>query len=166
MDVIKEFKKFLLRGSLIDLAIGFTVGASFSTVARSLVDDILMPPISAISGDRDFSDLFVVLRNGNPSAPYQSRDAASSAGAITLDYGEFLTNVFTLLIVALAMFAVIKMVNKLESGLGVFGKKQNKEKNDDPANKKCPFCYSTIDFKATRCPNCTSRLETPETNIA
>lgn len=156
--MIKEFKKFLLRGSLIDLAIGFTVGASFSTVARSLVDDILMPPISAITGDRDFSDLFLVLRNGNPSAPYQSLDSATSAGAITLDYGEFLTNVLTLLIVALAMFMVIKGVNKLESGLGVLGKKEAKEKKDEPTNKKCQYCYSTIDYKATRCPNCTSQL--------
>lgn len=109
-----EFKKFILRGNLVDLAIGFTVGAAFSTVAKSLVDDIIMPPVGWILGNADFSNFFILLKEGTKTAaPYASLEAAETAGAITINYGRFLNNIFTLLIVGFAMFLVIKAVNKM-----------------------------------------------------
>lgn len=160
--MFKEFKKFILRGNLIDLAIGFTVGASFSTVAKSLVNDIIMPPISALLGQTDFSNTFMVLRQGLPSGPYQTLAEASEAGAVTLNYGVFFNNVLALLIVAFAMFMIIKAVNKLQDEL-IDTKKgaadAKKKKNNNPTDKKCPFCFTIIDFKATRCPACTSKLD-------
>lgn len=159
MDVIKEFKKFLLRGNLIDLAVGFTVGASFSTLAKSLVDDVIMPPIAALMGNQDFNDLFVILKRGSEAPPYNTLADAQSAGAITLNYGRFLSNLLALVLVGLAMFVVIKMVNEVDEKLaGLVGKKR-KDKDEEPTNKKCPFCYSTIAYKATRCPQCTSKLD-------
>jgi len=156
--MLNEFQKFLLRGNLVELAIGFTVGAAFSTVVRSLVDDIIMPPISALLGSTDFSNLFTVIKPGTPPPPYDTLAQAETAGAITWNYGEFLTTMLTLLIIALAMFLVIKMVNRLENRLEKVIGKEKKEKGD-PINKKCPYCFETISFKATRCPNCTSKLE-------
>lgn len=143
--MFKDFQKFLLRGNLVDLAIGFTVGAAFSTFARSLVDDIIMPPIAALMGDRDFSDLELVLRQGED-------------GPIAIRYGNFINNLITLLLIGLAMYLVIKMINNLDDKLEKLMGKEEKDKNKDPDNKKCPYCYSTIPFKATRCPQCTSKL--------
>lgn len=156
--MLKEFKKFILRGNLIDLAIGFTVGASFSTLAKSLVDDIIMPPIAALLGNQDFNDLFIVLRSGEDGPPYTTLDVAQAAGAITLNYGRFLSNLLALLLVGIAMFVVIKMVNQLHEKLDNLVGKERDNKEQLPENKKCPFCYSTIAYKATRCPNCTSEL--------
>ena len=143
--MLKEFQKFILRGNLIDLAIGFTVGASFSTVAKSLVDDMLMPPIGLLMGNADFSNLYLILRNGTPAGPYPSLAVANNAGAVTLKYGAFINNVIALLVVALAMFMLIKTINRIEG-------------RETPANKKCPYCFTTIAYKATRCSACTSKL--------
>ena len=143
--MLKEFQKFSLRGNLIDLAIGFTVGASFSTVAKSLVDDMLMPPIGFLMGNADFSNLYLILRNGTPAGPYPSLAVANNAGAVTLKYGAFINNVIALLVVALAMFMLIKTINRIEG-------------RETPANKKCPYCFTTIAYKATRCSACTSKL--------
>ncbi len=157
--MIKEFKKFILRGSLVDLAIGFTVGASFSTVARSLVDDILMPPIGFLMGSTDFSNLMLVLKDGNPPPPYIGPEQAQAAGAITLNWGQFINNLLALLIVALAMFVVIKAFNRLENEIGGIAGKGKKAKDDElPTSKKCPYCLSTVPYLATRCPECTSTL--------
>ena len=157
--MFKEFQKFILRGNLVELAIGFTVGASFTTVARSLVDDILMPPIAALLGNEDFTDLFVVIKGGEDgSRVFNTLAEAQAAGAITLNYGRFLTNILALLIVAVAMFMVIKLVNKLEHQISGLTKKEQEEGKKDPDQKKCTFCLSTIPYKATRCPNCTSEL--------
>ncbi|RJR28132.1 large conductance mechanosensitive channel protein MscL [Candidatus Microgenomates bacterium] len=152
--MLKEFKKFVLRGSLIDLAIGFTVGAAFSTVAKSLVNDIIMPPVSFFLGGTSLENSYLLLKSGDPVPPYQTLADAQSAGAVTLNFGAFLNNVLALFLVALAMFIIIKAVNKFEEELGT-GKSKSKEK---PANKKCKYCFSTIDYRATRCPSCTSNL--------
>lgn len=114
MSVTSEFKEFMLRGNLVDLAIGFTVGAAFATFAQSFVDDIIMPPLGLLLGQTDFSNAFWVLREGPEiGAPYSSLDAAKEAGATTLNYGSFLTNFITLFLIALVMFIVIRYMNRL-----------------------------------------------------
>ena len=161
--MINEFKKFILRGNLVDLAIGFTVGAAFSTVAKSLVNDIIMPPIGVLLGQSDFSNLFILLKASETvPPPYTSPAAAQQVGAVTLNYGAFINNALSLLVVAVAMFVLIKIMNNLEEGLTVIKGKKETKKKDQPSNKKCPFCYSTIDYRATRCPECTSKLTEPK----
>lgn len=114
MSISSEFKEFMLRGNLVDLAIGFTVGAAFSTFAQSLVDDIIMPPLGLLLGRTDFSNAFWVLREGEEvGGPYVSLEAAKEAGATTLNYGNFLTNFLTLFLIAVAMFIVIRYMNRL-----------------------------------------------------
>lgn len=157
--MLKEFKKFILRGNLVDLAIGFTVGAAFSTVARSLVNDILMPPIGYLMGKTDFSNLMLVLKEGSTSPPYSSPEQAQSLGAITINWGLFVNNVLALLIVALSMFLVIKAFNRLEGQIGQISGKKETDKPEEPSSKKCPYCLSNIPYRATRCPECTSKLK-------
>jgi large conductance mechanosensitive channel len=155
--MFKEFKKFLLRGNLVDLVIGFTVGAAFSNVARSLVTDIVMPPIGLILGRADFTNLFWTIKGGIQPGPYATVSQAQEAGAVTVNYGLFLNNLLSLVLVGLTMFLVIRFMNRLESQLEaipVIGG----EKNKTPANKKCPYCRSTIAYKAIKCPNCTADL--------
>lgn len=147
-----------MRGNLVDLAIGFTVGAAFSTVAKSLVDDILMPPLGYILGSADFSNLYLIIKDGiEAPGPYATLADAQSAGAITLNYGNFLTNILSLLIVAFAMFLVIRAINKFDEGL-LTGLGVKKPKKDAPTQKKCPFCLTTIPYAATKCSACTSTL--------
>jgi len=157
MGVIQEFKKFVLRGSLVDMAIGFTVGAAFSTVARSLVDNILMPPIGFLIGDTDFADLFIVLRAGTEQAPpYATLAEAQAAGAVTLNYGLFVNSLVALLVVAVAIFIVIRLVNSLEERLEArFGEEKPPE---EPSDKKCPYCRMTIPYRASKCGHCTADL--------
>ena len=158
--MFKDFQKFIMRGNLIDMAIGFTVGASFSTVAKSLVDDILMPPIGFILGRADFSNFYWLIKEGTETnAPYATLAEAKTAGAITLSWGNFLTNVLSLLIVAFAMFLIIRAINKFDEGL-LTGLGIKKQKKNTPSSKKCPFCLSTIPHAATRCSGCTSKLPT------
>ncbi|MBW3540128.1 MAG: large conductance mechanosensitive channel protein MscL [Planctomycetes bacterium] len=156
MKFVDDFKKFALRGNVLDLAIAFTVGAAFSTVAKSLVSDIIMPPVGMVLGQADFADLFWVIRAGeNAAPPYATLAEAQEAGAVTINYGLFLNNCLALLLVALAMFFVIRAVNRVDERLdAAFGHKPPAE----PVNKKCPYCRSTIDFQASRCPHCTSQL--------
>ncbi len=159
MSVVQEFKKFVLRGNVTDLAVGFTVGAAFTSVVRSLVDDIIMPPIAAAMGGADFSDKFVVLKYGDEGTPpYRTLAEAEAAGAITWDYGQFTNNVIALLLVAVAMFVLIRIVNRideeLEERMG-----QEEKSAAEPTDKKCPYCLSTIPVAATRCGHCTSHLE-------
>ena len=153
MGFIDEFKKFAMRGNVVDLAVGFTVGAAFATVARSLVDDIIMPPIGLLLGGNDFADLFVVLRQGSEAAaPYDTVAAAQEAGAVTWNYGLFINSIITFLIVALAMFLIIRAFNRLTE-------EPAEEVTAEPTEKTCPYCQTTIPINATRCPNCTSQLE-------
>lgn len=159
MRWLNDFKSFILRGNLVDLAIGFTVGAAFSTVAKSLVSDILMPPIGLMTGGADFSDLFVVLKTGEGTeGAYQTLAEAQSAGAVTLNYGEFGNNLLALLVVAIAMFLLIRLVGRLERTLDATFDDDDPSENK-PTDKKCPFCRTTIAYAASRCPNCTSTLE-------
>ena len=144
--MIKEFKEFIMRGSVLDLAIGIVIGGAFGKIVSSFVNDILMPPIGLLLGGVDFTNLFASL-NGEK---YASLAAAQEAGAPTLNYGLFINNILDFLIVAIAIFFVIKAVNKLQRPKPV--------EAAPVTTKECPHCFSTIPLKATRCPNCTSEL--------
>ena len=172
MAFFSEFRKFALRGNLVDLAIGFTVGAAFSTVAKSLVDDLIMPPLGLLLGRTDFSDAYLLLRDGESVAgPYASLQAAQTAGATTLNYGQFLTNVLTLLLVALAMFVLIRAVNRVGDRLHDEFGHADETPEAQPDTKKCAYCREVVPFKASRCSHCTSFLGTeggpmnPDTRI-
>ena len=147
--MFKEFKAFALRGNVLDLAIGIIIGGAFGTIVKSLVDDIIMPPIGLVLGNVDFSSLFVLLKAG-PKAPppYASLADAKAAGAVTLNYGQFVNNVVTFLIIAFAVFLVVRMANRLSP----------KDASAAPATKDCPYCRMAIPVGATRCPHCTTEL--------
>jgi len=149
--MLAEFKKFIMRGSMLDLAIGIIIGTAFGSIIKSLVDDIIMPPIGLLLGKVDFSNLFILLKAGNTPAPYASLADAKTAGAVTMNYGLFINLFITFLIVALVCFLIIRAVNKLEAG------KKTKEA-PAVATKDCPFCLEKIAIKAKRCPHCTSQL--------
>ena len=144
--MFKEFKEFAFKGNAIDLAVGIILGAAFGAVVVSLVNNVIMPPIGALLGGADFSQLFIVLKEGTPAAPYATVDAAAAAGAVTLNYGLFINAVIYFLIVAFAIFLVVKMVNKVR-------------KAEEVTTKECPFCKSEIALEATKCPACTSGLQ-------
>ena len=157
--MFKEFKKFILRGNLVDLAIGFTVGSAFSTVAKSLVNDILMPPIGFLLGNTDFTNMYWVLKAGSKSpGPYETLSAAESAGAITINLGRFINNILALLVVAVAMFVVIKALARVDNQLDSVRGKKNNETDKMPTNKKCKYCLTVIPYKATKCLACCSEL--------
>lgn len=167
MRFIAEFRKFALRGNVIDLVIGFTVGVAFTTVVKSIVDDIVMPPVGLLLGRADFSDLFIVLKEGPdpPPRPYATLQDAQNAGAVTLNYGRFINSCVAFLIVAVAMFVLVRGMNKLDDRIEErFA--GDKPKPSEPDNKKCPHCRSTIPYKATRCAFCTSHLEQAEAEKA
>lgn len=146
----KDFKAFILRGNVVDLAVGVIIGAAFGTIVSSLVNDVLMPPIGLLLGNVDFSNLFLVLKEGAAvAAPYATVAAAKDAGAVTLNYGIFLNAVISFLIVAFAIFMVVRMVANLQ---------RREEAPAVPTTKACPRCLSTVAIKATRCAHCTSDL--------
>jgi len=148
--MLKDFKAFIMRGNVIDLAIGVIIGIAFGAVVKSLVDDVIMPPIGMATGGIDFSNKFVVLKDGAAAAgPYASVAAAKAAGATTLNYGLFVNNVVSFLIIAFCAFIIVRMVNKLMNPHGT---------PDVPKTKPCPYCAMDIPITATRCPNCTSQL--------
>lgn len=149
--MLKEFKEFALRGNVMDMAIGIIIGAAFGTIVKSLVADVIMPPIGLLLGNVDFANLFVVLKEGAAQAgPYATLAAAHDAGAVTLNYGVFLNTIISFLIVAFAVFLLVRQMNRM--------KKQEEAAPAPPDTKDCPFCLSTIPIKATRCPHCTSEL--------
>jgi len=160
MKFIEDFKKFALRGNMVDLAIGFTVGAAFTTVVKSMVNDIIMPPIGWVTGNADFSDLFWVIDVPDALTKqernFQTLAEAQEAGAVTINYGNFINSCLSLLIVAIAMFAIIRLVNRLDEQLDeAFG---DPPPPGEPSDKKCDFCREAIAYRATRCPKCTSQL--------
>lgn len=146
--MLKDFKAFITRGNMVSMAVGIIIGIAFGAVISSLVNDIIMPPIGLLLGGADFSNLFVILKEGATAAPYISLDAAREAGAVTLNYGIFVNAVISFIIIALVLFFIIRAFNRLK-------KKEEKK----ISTKKCPFCYSVINIKAMRCPNCTSELK-------
>ncbi len=145
--IIDEFREFAVKGNIIDLAVGVVIGTAFGKITTSLVNDVLMPPIGLVLGKVDFSNLFFNLGKNN----FASLAAAQKAGAPTINYGLFINNVINFVIVALAMFLVVRLINKLKGHV-------NKPESKEPTTKECPYCISTIPLSASRCPHCTSEL--------
>ncbi len=148
--MFKEFKDFAIKGNVMDMAIGIIIGAAFGTIVTSLVKDIIMPPIGLLLGGVDFSNLFLVLKQGSTPAPYGSLAVAQAAGAVTLNVGLFINTVISFLIVAFSVFLVIRGLNKL--------KRDEPAPAAAPSTKECPHCLSTIPIKATKCAHCASSL--------
>ena len=144
-----EFKAFVMRGNVMDLAVGVIIGAAFGAIVKSLVDDLIMPPLGLVTGGVDFSDKYLLLKDGaTAAAPYASLEAAKEAGAVTLNYGLFLNNILTFLIVALAIFVLVRAINRL----------YQQPAPATPDTKPCPYCTMTVSLQASRCPHCTSEL--------
>jgi large conductance mechanosensitive channel len=146
VGMIKEFKEFAVKGNVVDMAVGIIIGGAFGTIVKSLVSDVIMPPIGLLLGGVDFSNLFLVLGEGS----YETLDAAKEAGAATVNYGVFLNNVISFLIVAFAVFLLIKSINQM--------KRKEAAAPPAPTTKTCDFCATSIPIGAKRCPNCTSQL--------
>ena len=148
--MFKEFKEFAIRGNVVDMAVGIIMGGAFGTIAKSLVDDVIMPPIGMLLGGVDFANLLLVIKEGAKPGPYAALADAKAAGAVTINYGVLLNNVVAFLIVALAVFFLVRGINAL--------RRKQPAAAPAPDTKACPFCASTIALKATRCPHCTSQL--------
>jgi len=148
--MLKEFREFILRGNVLDLAVGIIIGAAFGGIVGSLVNDVITPPIGLGLGQVDFKDLFVLLKEGTTPGPYASVAAAKAAGAVTLNYGAFINTVINFLIVGFAIFLIVRLANRL-----------HKKAAPPPAPpvKDCPYCLSSVPLKATRCAHCTSELK-------
>jgi large conductance mechanosensitive channel len=144
--MLKEFRTFVMRGNVIDLAVGVIIGGAFGKIVSSLVADVIMPLISLILGRVSFSDRFLVL----DGKTYESLTQAREMGGAVLAYGVFIQNIIDFLIIAFVIFWIIRMINRLSA--------KPAEAPAAPTTKECPFCYSTVAIKATRCPNCTSQL--------
>ncbi len=144
MKIIDEFKEFAVKGNVVDMAIGIVIGAAFGTVVKSLVNDVVTPPFGRLLGGMDFSNMFINLSPGS----YNSLAAAKAAGAATINYGLFLNSIISFLIVAWALFMVVKLMNKMK----------RQQPAAVPNTKTCPQCQSTINIKAVRCPYCTSQI--------
>lgn len=147
--MLKEFREFAMKGNVVDMAIGIVVGAAFGAIVNSLVSDVIMPPFGVLLGNVDFSSLFIVLKGGKIAGPYISLAEAKAAGAVTINYGVLINAIISFLIVAFAMFTVVRSMNQL----------RKKQVHASPTTKECPFCHTAIPIKATRCPNCTSQLD-------
>lgn len=149
--IIGEFREFAVRGSVVDMAVGIIIGGAFGTIAKSLVSDVIMPPLGLLLQGVEFQDLFVVLKAGAPPGPYATLAAAQAAGAVTINYGLFINNVVTFLIVALAVFFLVRVINRIR-------REHEETPPEAPTTKECPFCLTTVPIKATRCPACTSNI--------
>lgn len=147
--MIQEFKKFALRGNVVDMAVGIIIGAAFGAIVKGLVDSIIMPPIGLLLGGVDFSNFFILLKSGNPAGPYATLMDAKAAGAVTIEYGVFINLVISFFIIALTLFFLIRTINRLHK----------EEPAAAPATKECPYCLSTIPINASKCAHCTSELK-------
>ena len=148
--MFKEFKAFVMRGNVLDLAVGIILGAAFGTIVKSLVDDVIMPPVGLALGGVDFANLFLLLKPGPKGAPpYATLADAHAAGAVTVNYGSFINNIVTFVIVAFVIFLVVRTANRLRPP----------EAAEAPNTKDCPYCRMPIPVSAVRCPHCTSELK-------
>jgi large conductance mechanosensitive channel len=150
--MLEEFKKFVMRGNVLDMAVGIIIGAAFGTVVKSLVDDIIMPPIGLLLGGIDFNNLFITLGSGD----YQTLAEAKEAGAATINYGLFISNIITFLVVTLAVFLLVRAVNRM--------RKEEEEAPAEPTTRDCPECLSEIPIEARRCAFCTAVLPDGDTS--
>jgi len=148
--MLKEFKEFAMRGNVVDMAVGIIIGGAFGTIVKSLVADVLMPPLGLLLGGIDFANFFAVLKQGAKPGPYAAVADAQAAGAVTINYGVFINTVISFLIVAFAVFLLVRGINSLH--------RREAAPAAPPSTRECPYCFSTIAIKATRCPHCTSEL--------
>ena len=148
MAMLKEFKEFALRGNMVDMAVGIIIGGAFGTIIKSLVDDIMMPPLGMVTGGIDFREQFLVLKPGATPGPYASLAAAKGAGATVLGYGSFITNSISFVILAFAVFMLVKGMNRLRTEAPAAA----------PPTRECPYCLTKIPVKATRCSACTATV--------
>ncbi len=148
--MLQEFKKFAIRGNVMDMAIGIIIGAAFGAIVTSLVNDVLMPPIGLLLGNVDFSSFYLLLKSGDPVGPYPTINEARTAGAVVLAYGKFINAILSFLIVAFAVFMFVRSFNEM--------KKKEEEKPAAPTTKDCPYCFTKVPIKATKCSACTSEL--------
>jgi large conductance mechanosensitive channel len=148
--MLKDFKEFAMRGNVVDMAVGIVIGAAFGTVIKSLVADVIMPPIGLLLGNVDFSNLFITLKAGKVAGPYISLAAAQAAGAVTLNLGLFINTIVSFVIVAFAVFLLVRGINQL--------RREQEAPPAAPTTRECPYCLSEIPLKASRCPHCTSEL--------
>jgi large conductance mechanosensitive channel len=151
MSVMKEFREFAVKGNVVDMAVGIIIGAAFGTIVRSLVEDIIMPPVGMMLGGVAFENFFMVLRQGAEAGPYLTLEEARAAGAVTINYGVFVSTMVSFLIVALAVFLLVRSINRL--------RREEHVEPEAPTDRPCPFCASSISIRAVRCPHCTSALE-------
>ena len=152
--MLKDFKAFIMRGNVVDMAVGIIIGSAFGAIVASLVKDVIMPPIGLALGKIDFANLHVVLKQGLPSGPYDTLAAAQTAGAVTLNYGVFINVIITFLIIAaVVFFFIVRPIAKMNA------RQKAAIPAAAPTTKECPFCFSQVNIKATRCPNCTSQLQ-------
>lgn len=149
--MFKDFKEFIMRGNVVDMAVGIVIGVAFGVIIKSLVEDIIMPPIGLLLGNVDFSNLFLTLKEGPVVGPYASLADAKKAGAVTINYGLFINTVISFLIIAFTIFIVIRRINKL--------RREKEVPPAAPTTKECPYCLSAVPIKATRCAYCTSELK-------
>ncbi len=149
MGMIKEFREFAMRGNVVDMAVGIIIGGAFGKIVTSLVNDVIMPPIGVLMGGVDFSALKYVIQDAVPATAN-----AEAVAAVTVNYGSFLNTVIDFVIVAFAIFLVVKLINRARKMM------EKEEQAKAPTTKDCPQCCTKIAIKATRCPNCTSQLET------
>ena len=151
-NLFQDFKDFIMKGNVIDLAIGVIIGSAFGAVVTSVVNNLLMPPLGLLLGGADFKDLFVVLKQGGQALqPGATLEMAREICAVTLNYGQFITDIINFLLLALGVFLIIKGINALQ--------KSKEEEPAEPTEKDCPFCHKVIPIQATRCPFCKSKLD-------
>ena len=148
--MLKEFREFVMRGNVVDLAVGVIIGAAFGAIVKSLVSDIILPPIGLLLGNVDFTNLFAVLKEGALAGPYATLADAQAAGTVTINYGLFLNAVLVFIITAFAIFLLVRNINRM--------RRQPAPAAVAPTSKECPYCKSTIAIDATRCAHCTSQL--------
>ena len=145
----KEFREFILRGNVVDMAVGIIIGAAFVAIVKSLVDDVIMPPIGLLLGNVDFTNFFAVLKAGKAPGPYETLAQAKAAGAVTVNYGIFLNTLISFLVVAFCVFMLVKNVNRM----------RKEPAPAEPTTKECPYCLSEIPVLAVKCPHCTADIE-------
>jgi large conductance mechanosensitive channel len=151
--MLQDFKAFIMRGNVIDMAVGIIIGIAFGLVVNSFVKDIIMPPIGLALGNVDFSNLFVILKEGLTPGPYASLADAQAAGAVTINYGTFINTVVNLVIIAaVVFFLIVRPVARMQA-------RKKVEEPAAPTTKECPYCATSIPINASRCPNCTSELK-------
>jgi large conductance mechanosensitive channel len=152
--MIKDFKTFIMRGNVVDLAVGIIIGVAFGAIVSSLVKDVIMPPIGLALGNVDFANLFLVLKQGTVAGPYPSLAAAQEAGAVSINYGVFINTLVNFLIIAAVIFfLVVRPIARIQA------RQKAAEVVPAPSTRECPYCHTNIPIKATRCPNCTSELK-------